>query len=124
MVVRYFTTKILPAIAVGACAVTVFTSTAQAFFPPILIGSNEVITTPPAPVIPVTPVVPVIPPPPPPPFVSPPTTVPPICNCPAPPVVRPSEVPEPATMALGGIGLAVAGAGMLRKKLKKVKPQA
>ena len=119
MVVRFVTTKLVPAATTLGVAVTVYCSSASAFFPPILGSDTPVVTVPPptAPVIPLPPPV-VVPPVVPPPFVPPPVVVPPPVaptdNCP-----EPREVPEPATMAMALIGLGALGAAGVRKAMKK-----
>jgi hypothetical protein len=121
MVVRFLTTKLVPAATTLGVAVTVYCSNAAAFFPPIL-GSDPPVVVVPPPVSPVVPVVPpVIPPVVPPPFVPPPVVVPPV-NPPVVPSDRcptPSEIPEPATVATALIGLAAFGAAGVRKAMKK-----
>lgn len=123
MVVRFVTTKLIPAATTLGVAVTVYCSNAAAFFPPIL-GSDPpgVVVVPPpvSPQIPVPPVSPpVVPPVVPPPFVPPvvpPTVPPPIPNehCP-----NPHEVPEPGTIATAIVGLGLLGAAGARKAMKK-----
>jgi hypothetical protein len=119
MFVRFLATKAIPTAMVGV-AVTHYCSSAQGFFPPVPIGSGEVITPPPvSPVVPVVPPPPVVPPVSPPPFVPPPVTPrPPITpdDCDPPP---PCGVPEPATVVSGLIGLGVLGAAAARKKIGK-----
>ena len=114
--VRLF--KHVPAAAFGCAAFTILSSGALAFFPPVPVGSDQVKTSPIAPVIPETPVVVVVPPVPPPVVVTKevPNPVPP-CTCPVP--VRPSEVPEPMTLISGIVGLSVLGAAAAKKKLSK-----
>lgn len=116
MVVRFVTTKLVPAAATLGVAVTVYCSSASAFFPPIL-GSDTpvvVVPPPPGPILPNPPVPPV----PPPPFNPPPVVVPPVVapneNCP-----EPHEIPEPATMAMALIGLGALGFAGVRKAMKK-----
>ncbi len=114
--VRLF--KHVPTAAFGCAAFTILSSGAFAFFPPVPVGSDQVKTSPIAPVIPETPVVVVVPPVPPPVVVVPkevPNPVP--CTCPVP--VRPSEVPEPMTLISGIVGLSVLGAAAAKKKLSK-----
>jgi PEP-CTERM motif len=121
MVVRFLTTKVLPAVSVGAVALTVYCTTASGFFPPIPIASDTVITPPTvSPIVPVIPVPPppVVPPPVvPPPFDPPKVVIPPVCPPPPPP--HHCQVPEPATIAVGLIGLGAMGAAALRKKFGK-----
>ncbi len=123
MVVRFLTTKVLPAVSVGAVALTVYCTTASGFFPPIPIASDTIITIPTvSPIVPVIPVppTPVVPPPVmPPPFVTPTTCVkPPVI---VDPPIQPEhcQVPEPATITVGLIGLGALGAAALRKKFGK-----
>jgi len=130
MVVRYLTTKVLPAVAVGATAVSIYCTAANAFFPPIVFGSDNIITLPTvSPQVPLPPpavVPPVVPPVviSPPPFVPPPRPphVPPPVVCPGLP--RHCEVPEPTTIVVGLIGLAGLGVAAARKKLAKIAPDA
>ena len=123
MATRRHLWKIIPTAAVGA-AFTLSPQVAQAFFPPIPVGSDPVTVSPPPPppVIPVTPTIPVppveVPPVPPPPFVPPPplpterpTENP--CTC-----EKPQVVPEPATIISGLIGLSVLGGAAWRKRKK------
>ena len=119
--VRLF--KHVPKAAFGCAAFTLLSSGALAFFPPVPVGSDQVKTSPVAPVVPETPVVPeppvvVVPPVPPPVVITKeiPNPVQP-CTCPIP--VRPSEVPEPMTLISGIIGLSVLGAAAAKKKLSK-----
>lgn len=107
---------IVPATIVGAAAFSICVQPAQAFFPPVPNGPNQVVevppTTPPVnpptvPPIPPVPPPPFSPPPPPPFFPPPPPPPPPIPN-------KPVETPEPATVVMAGIGLAVAA--VMRKK--------
>ena len=122
MVIRLF--KHIPAAAFGCAAFTILSSGALAFFPPVPVASDEVKTSPIAPVIPAAPVTPtptpviVVPAVPAPVVVTKevPNPVPP-CTCPVP--VRPSEVPEPMTLISGIIGLSVLGAAAAKKKLTK-----
>jgi hypothetical protein len=120
MVVRFITTKVLPAVSVSAVAMTIYCSTACGFFPPIPIASDTVVTPPT--VSPIVPIIPVPPPPVVPPPVVPPPFVPPTVVVP-PPVVPPPpvhcQVPEPATITVGLIGLGAFGAAALRKKFGK-----
>lgn len=122
MVVRFFATKVVPTVAVASAAVTVYCGSAQGFFPPVPNGSDQVVTPPsvspisplPPPVVPPT-VPPVVPPP----FVPPPPVVPP--TVPPPPIDPedcdpPQQVPEPASIMAGLIGLSVLGAGAWKKK--------
>ncbi len=126
MVVRFVTTKLIPAAATLGVAITVYSSSADAFFPPIL-GSDPLVVVVPPPTRPVNPQPPpVVPPPPvivvpPPPFVPPPPPprVPPPVVVPNDRCPTPHDVPEPGTMALAAIGLGVAGAAGARKVLKK-----
>jgi hypothetical protein len=122
MVVRFLTTKVLPAVSVGAVALTVYSTTASGFFPPIPIASDTVITPPTvSPIVPIIPVPPppVVPPPVvPPPFVPPAIVVPPPVSPPPPPPQH-CQVPEPATITVGLIGLGAMGAAALRKKFGK-----
>jgi len=119
MVIRLF--KNAPAAAFGCAAFTILSSGALAFFPPVPVASDEVKTSPIAPVVPVTPTPPavvVVPPVPPPVVVTkevPDPVMP--STCPAP--VRPSDVPEPMTLISGIIGLSVLGAAVAKKKLRK-----
>lgn len=116
MVVRFVTTKLVPAATTLGVAVTVYCSSASAFFPPILGSDPPVVVVPPVtnPQLPTPVVPPVIPPP----FIPPTVpTVPVVPNEHCPPT--PHEVPEPATMAMALIGLGVAGAAGLRKAMKK-----
>jgi hypothetical protein len=123
MVVRFLTNRVLPAATLGV-AVTVYSTPAQAFFPPIPPPTDVVVTPPPSPVVPLPPPpVVVVPPVSPPPFVPPPVVVPPPpvpvtpddnCSCPC-----PNQVPEPATLAGAVIGLGALGAAALRKRFKK-----
>jgi hypothetical protein len=124
MVVRFITTKVLPAVSVGAVALTVYCTTANGFFPPIPIASDAVVTPPTvSPIVPIIPVPPppVVPPPVvPPPFVTPTTCVkPPVIVDPCVPTPHHCEVPEPATITVGLIGLGALGAAALRKKFGK-----
>ena len=114
--VRLF--KHVPAAAFGCAAFTILSSGALAFFPPVPVGSDQVKTSPIAPVIPQPNPVVVVPPVPPPVVVPKevPNPVPP-CTCPVP--VRPSEVPEPMTLISGIVGLSVLGAAAAKKKLSK-----
>ena len=122
MVVRFLATRVIPVVAAGA-AVTVYSSAAHAFFPPVPTGNQTVVTVPPVSPITVSPppptVPPTIPPVSPPPFVPPP--VPP--TSPPPPHVcdpgTPAGVPEPTTVLGGLIGLSMVGAAALKKKLGK-----
>ena len=119
MVVQ-FVSRMFPVASVGV-AVTVCCPAAQAFFPPVPVGSNQVVTVPPtSPVFPLPPVP--VPPVPPPPFVSPPLPPSPVTTLP-PPVhtCDPVGVPEPGTMALAAVGLSAAAAAAVRKKLAKKK---
>jgi len=122
MVVRFVTTKLIPAAATFGMAVTVYSSSASAFFPPILGSDPPGVVVVPPPVSPQIPLPPVVPPVSPPPFVPPPVppTVPPPVTpndtCPT-----PHDVPEPGTIALALIGLGVAGAAGARKVIKKKK---
>ena len=87
---------------------TVFTSTASAFFPPVINLPPPVVVVPPVVVPPVV-VPPVVPP-----IVVPPV-VPPVC--PPPVVSPPTTVPEPATLVTALIGMgAAAGYRALRGK--------
>ena len=120
MVVRFITTKVLPAVSVGAVALTVYCTAANGFFPPIPIASDTVVTPPT--VSPIVPIIPVPPPPLVPPPLVPPPFVPPATVVPPPPVVPPPEhcqVPEPASITVGLIGLGALGAAVLRKKFGK-----
>jgi hypothetical protein len=121
MIVRFLSAKVLPAVAVGASAVTIYCSAAHAFFPPVPIGSEVTV------VPPVTPIVPQVPPPIPPvvpPFVPP--VVPPVVvqpkekDCDPP---TPEEVPEPATVMTALVGLSLLGAAAAKKKFGR-KPAA
>lgn len=119
MVVRYLTSKMLPTVATLGVAVTVWSSPASAFFPPIPNGSDVVVLPPTVPIIPVDPPV-VIPPVVPPPFIPPPV----VPSVPVVPVVPgdkcdPPQVPEPGTIAIAAVGLGAMAAGALRKRLKK-----
>lgn len=121
MVVRFVTTKLIPAAATLGVAVTVYSSSASAFFPPILGSDPPGVVVVPPPVSPQVPLPPIVVPPViPPPFVPPPIppTVPPPVDpndhCP-----HPHEVPEPGTIALALIGLGVAGAAGVRKAMNK-----
>lgn len=122
MVVRFLTTRLLPAATLGV-AVTVYSGPAQAFFPPVPIGSDVVVTPPPSPIIPVVPPPPVVvvPPVSPPPFVPPPVVVPPplVPVTPEETCPQPNQVPEPATLIGAAIGLGTLGAAGLRKRFKK-----
>ena len=90
---------------------TVFSSSANAFFPPIITIPPPVVVVPP-PVVPPIVVPPVVPP-----IVVPPVVVPPVC--PPPIVSPPTTVPEPATMVTALIGLgAAAGYRAIRGKKK------
>jgi hypothetical protein len=114
MGVRFVTSKLIPAAATLGVAVTVYSSTATAFFPPIPVGSQVVTVPPVSPQIPVVPVVPPVVPP----------TIPPVVPPPPPPTPNeicpdPQEIPEPATITAALIGLGAVAAGGLRKKLKK-----
>lgn len=121
MLVRFLCTKVAPAVAVGATAVTIYSSAAHAFFPPVPNGTDVVVTPPPVnPITPLPPpVVPPIPPVVPPPFVPPP--LPPVvhpkdkCD----PPTRPEEVPEPATAVTALVGLSLLGAATMKKKFGK-----
>lgn len=131
MVIKSRFWKLIPTTAVGAVAFTLSTETAQAFFPPLPLGSGPVTVSPLPPVnVPTTPITPVnpnipvippiVPPVPPPPFVPPPiptvpTTVPPTVPHVCPPT--PQNVPEPATLVSGFLGLAVLG-GVAWKRRK------
>ncbi|AMV23479.1 hypothetical protein VT84_03655 [Gemmata sp. SH-PL17] len=116
--------QLIPAVTVTLTTVpfAVWSSSAQAFFPPVW-GSPPVTVVPPVsppPIIVVPPVSPppFVPPPPPPvivpPVVPPPVIVPPTCPPP------PCGVPEPGTIVGGVIGLAAAaGYGFRRRDGKK-----
>jgi hypothetical protein len=54
-----------------------------------------------------------------PPVCPPPVVVPPTCNCPG-----PNAVPEPATIAIGLVGLAAAGGYSLVRRKKDEKDRA
>jgi hypothetical protein len=123
MVVQFLTTKVLP-VAVATTAFTLYASSAQAFFPPIPVGSDVVTTPPVSPVVALPP--PVVPPPvapitplPPPVVMAPPPPMRPVA--PPPPIQHcaPNQVPEPATVITGIVGLSILGAGALRKKFGK-----
>lgn len=121
MVVRFLTTKVLVAVSVASTAVTVYCSSAQGFFPPVPNGSDQVVTPPTSPINPLPPPVvppPAIPPVSPPPFVPPPVP-PPVHPCPPDHCHRPCEIPEPATVISGVIGLSVLGIGALKKRYGK-----
>jgi len=117
MAVRQLFTRVLPVAAIGTAAFTITCSAAYGFFPPIPNGSDQV-NTPPT----ISPQVPQVPPPviPPvvPPFVPPTTHAKPTCMVPPPPT-RPNEVPEPATLVVGLVGLSAAAAVAIKKKLGK-----
>ena len=92
---------------------TVFSPTAQAFFPPVItppVGPPTVVEPPPVtpPVVVVPPVTPpvVVPPPP-----LPPVVVDPPCDC-----QDPCDAPEPSTLIVGATGLAAAMGWRLRRK--------
>ncbi len=114
--------KLLPAMTVTLTAApfAVWSSPAQAFFPPVWSVPQSVTVVPPVNPPPLI----VVPPVSPPPFVSPPSppviVVPPVNPPPivVPPVSPPPNgVPEPATIVTGLIGLAaVAGYRFRRKK--------
>jgi hypothetical protein len=106
MVVRFLTTKVLPAVTVASTAVTVYCSSAQGFFPPVPNGSDQVVTPPTSPINPLPPVSPPVIPP-----VAPPPPVDPGCD--------PPQIPEPATIISGVIGLSILGAGALKKRYGK-----
>jgi hypothetical protein len=129
MTLRYV--KLVSAGALSTVAFTICSSQAQAFFPPV-IPNNNVIVTPPNP-NPILPVVPVVPPPPvvvvpvvppnpirplPPPVICPKPTPRPQPHCPPPSPVRPCEVPEPATVVSGLMGLAAIGMAAWRRRGK------
>ena len=120
MVVRFVTTKLIPAAATLGVAVTVYSASASAFFPPILGSDQPGVVVVPPPVSPQIPLPPIVPPVSPPPFVPPPVppTVPPPVDtndhCP-----DPHDVPEPATIATAIVGLGLLGAAGARKAMKK-----
>lgn len=97
--------SVIPASIVGTAAFTICSQPANGFFPPVTNGTNKVTVVPPVVPPPVV-VPPVVPPVSPPPFVPPVVPPPPPCSCPV--VNPPNSVPEPATLALAGIGLAAA----------------
>lgn len=112
--------SVIPAGILGTAAFTICSQPVAGFFPPVTNGTNKVTVVPPVSPPPIV-VPPVVPPVPPPPFFPPPVppVPPPPCACP--PVVNPpNSVPEPATIALAGIGLA-AVAGFRRKKADEKK---
>jgi MYXO-CTERM domain-containing protein len=110
---------VLPTAALSAFPFTVYTSTAQAFFPPVSPPPGVVVVQPPPTTPPVVVVPPVLPPPfvpPPPPVIVPPTIPPPVVVPPTPP--PPQSVPEPSSLVMGLGGLAAAAGWVARRRRK------
>lgn len=115
--------QLIPVVTVSLTTLpfAMWSSNAQAFFPPVWNVPPPVAAVPPVappPLIVVPPVAPppFVPPPPPPLIVVPPVVPPPIM---VPPISPPCGVPEPATVVSGLIGLAaMAGYGLRRREKK------